>query len=194
MENFVRRSQLDITNFRTWFISIIILAVITGCQSSGTPNIIADEKHLPTQVEGTSDRTIIAIEKDFKNKGVTTISVGQDYLISIPAIALFSEQSPRLTWQSYNLLNEVACYLRQFRHIGVTVTGYTVPYVSHHREHVLSLARAAAVANYLRSQDIETRFIFTEGMGNDKPIVAHAHRGDRSPNSRIEITFREIIA
>ncbi|MFZ4077076.1 MAG: OmpA family protein [Legionellaceae bacterium] len=194
VEKVVRRCLKDTVVAHRWFSLIFLLVFLAGCQSPGTPSIIADEQRLPRQVDGASDRMIAAIEKDFHRRGVRVITIGQDYLISVPSIALFADQSPRIQWQAYDLLNEIACYLRQFRHIGITVTAYTMPYVSHHREHVLTLARASAVSNYLLSQGVETRFIFTEGMGSDKPIVAIARRGDKSPNSRIEITFRELIA
>lgn len=180
--------------FKIWPVLMVFLLSLMGCQSQGTPNIIEDENKLPTQIEGASDKMIVSLEKTFKSRGVRIISIGQDYLISVPSVALFYDESPRLTTVSYDLLNDVACYLRQFRHVGITVTGYTVPYVSRQREHVLSLARARVVANYLMSQGIETRFIFTAGMGNEKPIVAIARRGDGAANSRVEITFREIIS
>ena len=62
------------------------------------------------------------------------------------------------------------------------------------REHALTQARAREVADYLWSQGIDTRFIFTQGSGSDKPIGAFIERGDASPNSRIEITFRQAVA
>ncbi len=65
----------------------------------------------------------------------------------------------------------------------------------HHNENrALTLARARAVGDYLWSQGVDSRFIFTHGLGSDKPIVAFTEKGDKSPNSRIEITFRDAVA
>ncbi len=174
--------------------SILVgLIFLSGCQSPPTPSIIRDEARLPEQV-ALGDAEIIALEKRLTERGVQIISVGQDYLLTIPAVSLFGDQSPRLTWESYDELNEIACYLRQFRKVGVNVTGFASRYVSSQREHALSLARAEAVANYLWSQGIESRLLFTHGMGNDKPIVTRSRmRGDKSPNARIEITFRRVL-
>ena len=171
---------------------LIVLVFLGACQSTPTPSIIRDEALLPDQV-ALGDAEIIALEKRLTERGVQIVSVGQDYLLSIAAASLFGDQSPRLTWESYDELNEVACYLRQFRKVGVNVTGFASRYVSTKREHALSTARAEAVANYLWSQGIESRLLFTQGMGSDKPIVMAARSGDKSPNARIEITFRRVV-
>ncbi len=178
-----------LSNTLTWGVFVLLAA----CQSTPTPSIIRDEPRLPQEV-ALGDSEIIALEKRLSERGVQIISIGQDYLLSISAVSLFGDQSPRLTWESYDELNEIACYLRQFRKVGVNVTGYTSHYVSSEREHALSSARAEAVANYLWSQGIEARLLFTQGMGTDKPIVSMARGGDKSPNARIEITFRRAVA
>lgn len=141
------------------------------------------------------DSEIIMLENKLTAQGIRVVSVGQDYRITIPGASLFGDQSPRLTWESYDKLNHIACYLRQFRKVGVNVTGYTAHYVSPEREQALSKARAEAVSNYLWSQGIEARMVFADGKGTDKPIVLKPYKklGDKSPNSRIEITFRRTI-
>lgn len=149
---------------------------------------------LPYKVEVASDRTVIYMQKKIEKQGAQVITLGQDYLVSLPAQLLFPDQSPQLTWGSYQLLNDVACYLQQFRMIAVNVTAYSSQYMSEKREKALTLARAKAVASYLWSQGVDSRFIFTEGLGSDKPIIGMAKQLDSSPNSRIEITFRHVVA
>ena len=185
-------SRYSYYRFRNIFI-LMILMLLAACHPAVTPSIIHDEPRLPQQV-ALGDAEIISLEKRLTERGVQIVSVGQDYLLSIAAAALFGDQSPRLTWDSYDELNEVACYLRQFRKVGVDVTAYASHYVSAKREYALSAARAEAVANYLWSQGIDARLLFTQGMGSDKPIIAAARGGDKSPNSRIEITFRRAVA
>lgn len=173
---------------------MLFLVCLSACQSSATPGIIQDEPKLPEQV-AMGDSEIVMLEKRLTERGVQIVSIGQNYLLSIPAATIFGDQSPQLTWASYDELNEIACYLRQFRKVGVNITAYTSHYVSKEREHALSLARAEAVSNYLWSQGIEARLLFAEGMGTEKPIVSRVRSGlgDKSPNSRIEITFRRTI-
>lgn len=62
------------------------------------------------------------------------------------------------------------------------------------RERALTLARSRVVSEYLWSQGVDSRIIFTQGLGSDKPITSYTLGGDRSPNARVEITFRRAVA
>lgn len=168
-------------------------ALMTGCSKRLKPWWPWDDKRLPIKVATASDPRVIAMQANFRKRNIKVITIGQDYLISIPSSMLFPNQSPRLTWASYALLNDIACYMKNFRKISVNVTGYSVKYQSVRREQALTLARARNVADYLWSQGIDSRLIITEGAGSDKPIVAMLGGGDKSLNSRIEITFRDAI-
>lgn len=171
---------------------LIILALNFSACSKGKWVIEDEGYRLPRNVRNSSDPSMIKMQEKFAKCGIKVITIGQDYLISIPSASLFPDQSPRLTWQSYGVLNEVGRFMKLFRKVAVTITAYGTTYVSTKREQALSLMRARAVADYLWSQGIDSRFIFTEGAGSDKPIVGMAGN-DKSPNSRIEITFRDVI-
>lgn len=149
---------------------------------------------LPYKVEGASDSQRIQMYKRFNETGIKIVTIGQDYLISIPAMALFAEQSPRIRWESYELLNDVVCYLKQFRKVSVNVRAFSTKCGSPQRERALTLARSRGVADYLWSQQIDSRFIFTQGLGSDKPYVGLVSPDDLSPNARVEITFRNAVA
>ncbi len=149
---------------------------------------------LPRRVAGSSDAYVIAQQAGFARCGVKVITIGSDYLISIPSAALFADQSPRIKWESYTILNKVVKFMQQFRKVGVNVTSYSTQYVSSKREQSLTLARARAVADYLWSQGVDSRFIFAEGAGSEKPISTFTPGGERTVNSRIEITFRDAVA
>lgn len=152
------------------------------------------DSRLPCKVRGACDALVMRYMKKFNKRGIKVVSMGQDYLISIPASILFEEQTPHLTWASYNLLNEIATFLKQFRKVAVHVTSYSSKYVSTGREHALTVARSRVVGEYLWSQGEDSRFVFTQGLGSDKPIVRVTGGGDASPNARIEITFRDAVA
>lgn len=165
---------------------------LVGCTS---PHYVElnESKKLPSKVNGADDALIIWLQEDLRKRDVKIISMGENNLISIPASMLFPDEAPHLTWPSYELLNEVVCYLQQYRKIAVTVSVYTVPYRTTKRQDALSIARARAVGDYLWSQGIDSRFIFTQGRGSVKPIINYDKNGDQSVNSRVEITFREAI-
>ncbi len=167
---------------------MLALILAAGCQDR--PYVPEATDKLPTQMPGTSDKIKEQWQAKIQQQGVQFISLGQDHLISISAELLFPNQSPSLNWKAYKLLNDIACYLKQFRKISVNIVGFSEPYVSAEREHALTLDRARVVGNYLWSQGVESRFIFTEGVGADKPKVAYTVSSDASPNARIEITFR----
>jgi intracellular multiplication protein IcmN len=174
-------------------LALASLLLLTSC-STDKVIVFPSSPSLPYKVEGTSDAIAMTWQDSFNKNGIQVITEGQDYLIRIPTVALFPEQSPRIAWGSYKLLNDVVCYLKQFRKIAVSVTAYSSGCVSSPRERALTLARARVVGNYLWSQGIDSRFVFTHGLGNDKPIVAVAPNNDKSANSRIEITFRDAVA
>lgn len=191
----MRRLRVGLFAVSTWHVvTLLAIIILTGCGKLRVYRPLEGEAlKLPYKVEGAEDRAIIGLQKSLKRCGVAVITIGQDYLISIPSASLFPNQSPQLTWASYGLLNNVVRFLKQFRKVAVNITGFSGKYVSERREHALTLARARAVGDYLWSQGIDSRFIFTEGMGSDKPIMGYTSGGDKSPNSRIEITFRDAI-
>jgi len=167
---------------------VLLIFLAAGCQER--PYVPESSTKMPRQMAGTSDKSKQKWQAKIQQQGVQFLSLGQDHLISIQAGLLFSEQSPALTWDAYKLLNDIACYLKQFRKISVNVVGFVDPYISAEREHALTLKRARVVGSYLWSQGITSRFIFTEGVGADRPKVAYRKLGDVSQNARIEITFR----
>ena len=187
----MRRLHVGISIKTLWLTALVVLLCLTGCHKL---RMSSPEEKLPFKVDGAQDPTAIKMQSRFNKEGIQVITIGQDYMISIPSKVLFTNESPQLTWGSYALLNAVACYLRQFRKISINITAYSSKCVSPGRDRALTLARARAVGEYLWSQGIDSRFIFTRGLGSDKPIVAFTENGDKSLNSRIEITFRDAVA
>lgn len=154
----------------------------------------ADLTGLPARASSAGDDETNALMRRLQRRGVKVITLGQDYLISIPANLLFADQSPRIKWGSYAVLNDVVCYLKQFNEIAIDVAAFSTKYVSPARERALTYARARAVAGYLWSQNIDSRFVFIRGLGSDRPIIASPAGGDYSLNARVEITFRNAVA
>lgn len=191
----MRHLRVGITGFSTWHAALLASVMLVGCHRHNTPLPLEDDTYkLPRRVAGSSDLKVAGMIRDFnRTSSVKVITIGSDYLIAMPSSALFADQSPRLVWQSYPVLNHVVDFMKQFRKIAVTVTCYSSQYVSVQREHALTLARSRAVGDYLWSQGIDSRFIFTAGVGSDKPVSNYSQGGDRSPSSRIEITFRDAI-
>lgn len=153
-----------------------------------------EDPQLPCKVRGACDATVIHYTKKLTREGVTVITMGQDYLVSIPASALFENETAHLTWASYGVLNDTAILLKQFRKIAINITSYSAPYVSVQRDRALTLARSRVVSDYLWSQGVDSRLIFVQGLGSDKPISRIKGHQDSSINARVEITFRDTVA
>jgi intracellular multiplication protein IcmN len=174
-------------------VMLAIVQALVACHSQ--PNAPTfDDDALPKKVKGASDKEIITIQRQLNKQNIKVISMGQNYLISIPSDKIFADESPRLTWASYQILNEVIKYLKQFRAVSIHIRAFSSQYVSARREQALTATRAKAVGDYIQSQDVDARFIFTSGLGSDKPIMTPRKAGDLSGNSRVEITFRRQVA
>lgn len=184
------------TNFFTISLfSILGVLTLIGCQRYATYVPIEEKTfQLPSRVRGSSDKTVIRMMTHFQRGGVVKVAtIGQNYLVSFPSSAVFAEQSPRVKWEGYRLLNQIVAFMRQFRKIAVNVTSYSSQYKSVRREQALTLTRARVVADYLWHQGIDSRLIFSEGAASDKPITIFRDGEDDEYSSRIEITFRDAI-
>jgi intracellular multiplication protein IcmN len=167
-----------------------MMSWLTGCQHSEP---FSSFNRLPQRLSGASDTKVIKMQADFKKQDILVVTMGQNYLISIPVKLIFPTQSPQLSWAAYGLLSDVTCFLKLFRKEAVYVTGYSNRCAMESRERALTMARARTVSDYLWSQGVDSRFMFVQGLGSDKPIIPNKPKPDSPPNARIEITFREIM-
>lgn len=191
----MRQEGTGLPRFMIWHVLLLTILVFPGCHRRiPLPPLDDNTYKMPRRITGASDAAVNRMITKFnQGKVVKVVSIGSDYLIAIPSSVLFYNQSPRLQWSSYLVLNRVVRFSGEFRKVAITITCYTSRYVSDRREHALALARARAVGDYFWNQGVDARFIFTQGAGSDKPITYYTQSGDASPSSRIEITFRDAI-
>ena len=187
----------QLSDAKQWIVTpgaiLALCLALTACSTPTPWQTESTANPLPKHVRAASDQSIQALEKRLTDQGMRLISQGDDYLISIPATSLFYEHSPRIRWEAYSVLNDVADYLRAYRKVSVQVSVYSNPYRSANRDYALTRARANGVASYLWSQDINTRFIYAYGEGRYKPLSAKISTGDQSLNARVEVTFKEVV-
>ena len=174
---------------------VIALAVMVCALFACHPYVppLPEAPKLPARIRDACDPRITATKEALRGRGIQVIEMGQMHLLSVPADILFPDQSPRLTWDSYNTLNCIVCYMRAYRKIKTTITTFANLYVSFSRAKALTKARSEAVAHYLWTQDVKSQMIITRGQGSEKPIVVSPMGGDHGMNSRVEISFREEI-
>lgn len=146
-------------------------------------------------MEDTTDESLLDATEKLASQNVKIISMGDSYMISIPASSLFYKASPKMKWSSYDLLDDVVAYLQSYRKLIVKVTVYSENCQSEARTRALTETRAKVLGKYLWSQNIGTGMILTEGAGNDHPITGPQKAcSDNSPNSRAEIVYRQVVA
>lgn len=121
---------------------------------------------------------------------VIVIEVGEQVTLILPADQFFLLHSPALSPKAYPVLNDVAMLLRTYPKTSVVVTGYTDNLGSEQRNVALSKQRAQATADYLWSQEIDSRLLYTEGKGDAEALASNATIKGRQWNRRIEITFQ----
>ena len=170
---------------------LLFCLILVGC--SKHHHQFDDEQKLPRHMDSTTDKDIVDRYNKLVSKKVQIITMGDDYMISVPSKLLFENQSPKLKMSAYQLLDQIVAYLQSFHKVAVKVQAFSDCYQSKARTMALTKARAKAVGVYLWTRNVESRVVLTEGFGNDKPIVAKQTGDDFSPNSRIEISFRQIL-
>jgi intracellular multiplication protein IcmN len=170
-------------------LSAIFLGLI-ACSSSY--RFMPSNHQLPAHLPQADPVKLRLLQKLYQDN-IQVIQQGQYILISIPSVLLFPRHSPNIIWPGYQYLNDVACYIKSFRKVEMTINSYDTCCDKHQRILALTLARASNVAEYLISQGVDTRILFTRGMGNDKPIRSGVDLDPYLTNSRIEIMFKEEI-
>ena len=178
---------------------VLFTGLLFGCHSPRTNQNYGQVTNIDRTVglkqrENVTDKKVVQLENELASKGVDIISVGQDYRIIIPANLIYYHASPKLIWGSYDTINLVVDYIKQFRTVSMRVDAYSQG-ADNEFSGALSLARTRTMVDYLWSQAIDTRFLYTQ-----------AHIMERSPNAwykdkqgksdvptRVEITFRNTI-
>ena len=173
--------------------------ILSACHRSQIPTDYGHLKNIDTTIGikqrvYVTDRNVTNIENKLKSLGVTVLSVGQDYRVIIPAELIYYYESPKLRWHSFGTINLVVDFLKQFRAISMRVDTYSQD-KDKKRAGALSLARARALVDYLWSQAINTRLLYTQAhIINRSPSACCGDLKGRSDvPTRVEITFRNSI-
>ena len=123
---------------------------------------------------------------------VRIVEVGEEVTLILPADAFFLNCSPAIKPRAYPILNDVALLLRTYPKTSVVITGYTDNLGSSARNMALSKQRAQATADYLWSQDVDTRLLYTQGKGEAQALASNNSVKGQRWNRRIEITFQRV--
>ncbi|WP_196893665.1 OmpA family protein [Aureivirga marina] len=128
------------------------------------------------EVEEPEEEEVIAIEID---KKYTLKNV------------LFETNKATLVEDSVIELEKLAKYLQKFPEMKIEIHGHTDNVGTLIFNHKLSLARANAVADFLKLKEITEDRIKCKGYGNSKPIASNDTEEGRAENRRVEFFIRK---
>lgn len=80
--------------FKIHLLLLIGVMGLLGCQSSSSswrPPLQDANNALPTHVRGASDAAVINLMNLLQQRGVKVVTIGQDYLVSVPSGLLFPD-------------------------------------------------------------------------------------------------------
>jgi outer membrane protein OmpA-like peptidoglycan-associated protein len=92
----------------------------------------------------------------------------------------------------YDTLNSVALVFQEFDQTLIDVAGHTDSDGSDDYNYDLSRQRAASVARYLTSQQLDRNRFSVDGRGEREPIASNASASGKQKNRRVEITIQPL--
>lgn len=180
-------------------IIFIFFSFIAGCAKPSRNEYYGKSSNIDMTIgipqrQGVTDQKVKQLETKLDALGVNVISVGQEYRVIIPVEHIFYYETPRIRWDAFHVVNMVVDYIKQFRIVSMRISAYSRD-VDKKFAGALSLARARSIKDYLWSQSIDTRLVYTQShsMENSANSCLHATKNSTDVHSNVEITFKNII-
>ena len=133
------------------------------------------------------DRQEADLRRQTVGTGVDVIRNGNDLILRMPSSITFPVGSYVIQPQFQSTLREVAQTLDSYSQTYVDVLGHTDSTGSDALNQTLSVNRAQAVANYLKSRGVVSARLGVRGYGESAPIATNDTDEGRSQNRRVEI-------
>lgn len=162
---------------------------IVGGQSSRRDRVVGARiaPLASAEVAAYMERQEATLRRETVGTGVEVIRSGSDVILRMPAAITFPVGSYVIQPQFQSTLREVAQTLRIDNQTYVDVLGHTDASGSDASNQALSVSRAQAVANYLKSRGVVAARVAVKGYGENAPIATNDSEEGRGLNRRIEI-------
>ena len=129
------------------------------------------------------------LRSQLENTGVSVARVGDSIVLNMPSNITFDSDRADLKPQFYKTLISVAAVFKEYKQTLIDVVGHTDSSGNPEYNYDLSRRRAAAVAQYLASQQLGADRFSVEGHGDKDPVASNATKSGKAMNRRVEITI-----
>lgn len=131
-----------------------------------------------------------AMQQSLQGTGIEVQRTAENTLnLTMPSSITFAFNSAQLTADAQNALNSVANVLNQYPASTINVTGHTDDIGSDSYNQKLSEQRAASVASYLASHNVNYGRLSQQGMGERMPKFPNTDENNRAQNRRVELAI-----
>jgi outer membrane protein OmpA-like peptidoglycan-associated protein len=121
--------------------------------------------------------------------GVSVTRQGQNIVLNMPSNITFDSDEAAVKPQFFDTLDSVALVLNEFDRTLIDVYGHTDSDGTEQYNYDLSRDRAAAVARFLSSRQVNPRRFSVEGFGEARPIASNETAAGKAQNRRVEIVI-----
>jgi len=135
------------------------------------------------------DRQEAKLRQRLEGTGVSVTRVGDNITLNMPGNVTFAVDRAEISAGFYDVLDSVALVINEFDKTYVEVAGHTDSSGSDAYNQTLSEQRAASVASYLQSRQVQPERLVVVGAGESRPIATNATAQGRQLNRRVEITL-----
>jgi outer membrane protein OmpA-like peptidoglycan-associated protein len=118
--------------------------------------------------------------------------VGDTIVLNMPSNITFDTDESDVKSEFYDTLNSVAIVFQEYDKTLIDVIGHTDSDGDDDYNDDLSRRRAASVARYLSSQDLDPNRFSVEGRGENEPIASNSSSSGKAKNRRVEITIQPL--
>ena len=132
------------------------------------------------------------LRQKLQNTGVSVTRQGDNIILNMPGNVTFATNSPNINAGFYEVLNNVAVVLNEYKKTYVDVVGHTDSTGAPDYNQRLSEERARSVAEYLTSQGVLADRLLVAGRGESEPIASNDTPEGRSQNRRVNIQIAPV--
>jgi outer membrane protein OmpA-like peptidoglycan-associated protein len=127
-----------------------------------------------------------------QRSGVSVTRVGDSIVLNMPSNITFDSDQAEVKSQFYPVLDSVAEVFKEYNKTLIDVVGHTDSAGNDDYNYDLSRRRAASVAQYMSSQELDPNRFSVEGHGERDPIASNATASGKAKNRRVEITIQPL--